>query len=542
MNIFECNTKEDLKTKLDDVDKFLEEEDRNYNRRKWLGWITSASCHVLLLLIFMTVVYVSVEEKIDNPPVKIVLIPQPIQDNKINEKKIIQLIENTVITEVDEVVTDKIADIAISNIELPDDIPSTEDLISETDGQKGRTEAISSIEEGGTGIFQIIGSGGPPSGMYGNRTKSGKKKASKQLGPYGASTLSAVDLGLRWLNKHQSVDGSWNAINYYLNCVDGLKCEPGGGGSGDVNVAMTGYSLLCYLGVGYDHKTVNKYRKQVANGINYLIRIQKPDGSLGDRNYEHAVAAMALFEAYGMTNDISLVDPCKKALKVLLDRQASSVNKESSYKNGLGWDYVAANSSRTDFSVSGWCVMSLKSAYSSGFDVKNSMKDFDLHIKSTWEASNPNWNNITPYDKTVFPYSIDPSNLKVSGSHLSFIGGLCSVFLGHKSGDIMLDTLTNDVKSRWLDNKAYRSNLYALYYSSLLSFQTQTTWKDWRNEYVPYLIDNQLKTENCYNGTWKFDGQSFHGSDTSQVLKHTYALLALEVAYRYAIVSNIKPR
>jgi hypothetical protein len=168
------------------------------------------------------------------------------------------------------------------------------------------------------------------------------------------------------------------------------------------------------------------------------------------------------------------------------------------------------------------------------------MKDFDKLLITTWQSANSNWKNISPYDKSIFPYTINTTTSKTEKDHLSFVGGLCAVFLGHKSGDTMLDSMANDVKARWLDTKAYKHNMYALYYSSLLAFQTQITWKDWRDEYVPYLVNSQINSEDCTNGTWKFESQSFHGSNTSQVLRHTYALLSLEVAYRYTMIGANK--
>jgi hypothetical protein len=55
------------------------------------------------------------------------------------------------------------------------------------------------------------------------------------------------------------------------------------------------------------------------------------------------------------------------------------------------------------------------------------------------------------------------------------------------------------------------------------------------NAYVGYLNDTQYTDKDgvCLSGTWKFEKQNFHGSDSSQVLLHCYALLAQEVVVRY---------
>ncbi len=46
--------------------------------------------------------------------------------------------------------------------------------------------------------------------------------------------------------------------------------------------------------------------------------------------YEHGIATLALTEAYQMSNDSSLKDPCQAAINFIVDAQ---------YKRDGGWDY-----------------------------------------------------------------------------------------------------------------------------------------------------------------------------------------------------------
>ena len=79
------------------------------------------------------------------------------------------------------------------------------------------------------------------------------------------------------------------------------------------------------------------------------------------RNYEQGVT-MALAEAYAMSEDSRLRAPLQKALQVLQDRQAPSG----------GWNYTSANEGRHDSSVTGWCLMALKSAKAADMPVGDS--------------------------------------------------------------------------------------------------------------------------------------------------------------------------
>jgi squalene cyclase len=146
-----------------------------------------------------------------------------------------------------------------------------------------------------------------------------RQKVVRQRSPglYGESKASeeAVERGLDWLAAHQSGNGSWGLHNFHVNCKH-PRC--GDAGTVTSDPAGTGVALLPSLGAGYTHQK-GQHQKAVARALQWLVGRQGPDGTWpapGDARpmYGHAIAAIALCEAYGMTQDPRLRGPAQKAL------------------------------------------------------------------------------------------------------------------------------------------------------------------------------------------------------------------------------------
>jgi hypothetical protein len=510
---------------------YLNEESGDEYREVKAGitsWSLSMIIHFLVMLLISSLYIYQNFEK-ERPPVNLVPYEIPLQEEEEEPIDKVELEKVEIEIEVETEITKE--EVKLPELEELDEIDETEDdeLLEDV---KGREDAVSEVEQAGQAAFMNpIGVGGPGSGAFGREKGGDKRKLAKSYGPNARRAQSAIDRALKWLVRHQSADGRWDSDNYWLNCQLDRKCEPGQEREG-ADEAITGYAVLCFLGAGYDHKTPNKYRKVVVKGIEWILNNQDPNGLIGKRNYEHPVATMALCEAYAMTLDKNLKEPCEKAVRVVLDRQC----KKDEYP--YGWDYVNPNLNRVDISVSGWNVMALKAAAAGGIDVGEGLRGAKQFVSEAWKAANPNWETIDPYGKSVFPYTWNVNTNEAKKNHLSFVGTLCSVFLGKEKDDIMLESMMNDVNSRWFDSGAYKNNSYCLYYSSLSSFQTggkhwTDKWGHPQRGYVPWLIETMITDASCHDGTWLHNKESWHGSETSHVLIHTYKLLALEVAIRY---------
>lgn len=527
-----ATSKEDIKQAFDEIEDYVDGEDDSLSERrksKVIGWAISGMTHALFVLIFSFVVYAQMEEKVEHQPIRIAMMdpPKPIDDVKKRE-----LIEVNKQVEID---VDKPA---VDNPIVTQLEPIPEELNTESEDQKdsvakGREEAVSDVEAGGTAAFLNIGAGGQASGILGNRSGWGKIRARGQLGPHGKAADAATDAGLRWLKKHQSPNGSWDAVNYVKNCTEDVKCEPGNLQAGDTNVALTSLSVLCFISSGYDHKTPNKYSKVVTKGLEYLLSVQKKDGTFGERNYEHSIALMAIAETYAMTSDPILRVPAQNAVNVLLSRQSTDGTNNTAY-NKLAWDYLVPNPGRNDTSASGWCALSLKSALAAGLQVKDGLDGVKKWVELSWKSANPDWKKLDPYGKSVFPYTYNGISDKVEKDHLSAVGSLCAIFTGAHSGNIMLETMMNDAKERWIDSGNFKNNDYMVYYLSLSMFQMgKDKWDAFLNKVVPYIIEKQRVSTDCFDGSWDYSHQQYHGHATGRVLSTCFNVLSLEVAYRY---------
>jgi hypothetical protein len=525
-----------------------EGEDEQKKPAGWAGWLISGTFHVLLLAVLTTVYWVIKNVDEDKVPLRSVKLdpPQQKQERQKPDRTIVAKLEleNPVESEVPN---------PHSEVELPTvEVSTTEDEL-DTDQRKGREEAVADSEMGSQAFFAAIGAGGGASGLFGNRTGGNRHRSvSREGGSRGSE--NGVEAALRWFKKHQSPNGQWDAVRYPINCTEDQKCEPGAVNHGTVdgaNVAMTGYAVLCYLGAGYDHLSPNHYRMVVKKGLDYLVSVQKADGYLGDRNYENAVGTTALAEAYAMTSDPALKEPAQKAVNSILahQNQADGGAKDEGYGNGLGWDYTGP-SMRNDSSVSGWNVMALKSALAGGLNVGHGLDGSKRWLDTVWKTQNPDWSKLDPYTgESRFPYTYatDSKQTMISPApawdhDMECVGAVCAVFLGHRAGDAMLETLSNYIVAHQLPN-GYPTNTYYLYYNTIAMFQVGgEKWQKWNHAVRDMLVNAQRKGDGCFDGSWNPQGTMFPGNEVGRVLSTAYCCLCLEVYYRDLRVSEEKAK
>src|SRR5206468_6967932 len=92
------------------------------------------------------------------------------------------------------------------------------------------------------------------------------------------------------------------------------------------------FALLPFLAAGHVHKTppnsmkaVSRYHETVGAGLKWLVGRQATQGNekgyFGGDTYTHALATMALCEAYALSGDPKLKGPAQMAVDYLLRTQ-----------------------------------------------------------------------------------------------------------------------------------------------------------------------------------------------------------------------------
>jgi len=313
----------------------------------------------------------------------------------------------------------------------------------------------------------------------------------------GKETEKAVEMALAWLAVRQEADGRWSSRH--------------NGGGEDHDIGVTGLATLAFLGAGYTD-TGGPYTKQVTASLGWLMKSQQEGGQFGSgtaffHGYYHAIATLALAEAYGMTRKQEYGSAAQKAVDYAVDAHQAP---------GSGWRYKARQA--PDTSVTGWFVMALRSASLAGLRVKEeSLRGADKWLDRTFHK-----------DGWYHYQNASPGNYR-----LTAVGAYSRLLLGHKpeercvsaSADILLKNPPNAGKGR---------DYYYWYCGTLLMFQMGSRsdyWTVWNNGLRATLLSQQ-QTTGKHAGTWDFNNSAY-GNRAGRVYSTAMSTMCLEIYYRY---------
>ncbi|MFN0137365.1 MAG: hypothetical protein ACKVS9_14775 [Phycisphaerae bacterium] len=341
-----------------------------------------------------------------------------------------------------------------------------------------------------------------PADTYAHRAPE-KRTAQLQRGGGNPETEAAVNRALAWLAKHQSADGRWDADGYDAGCD---ACA--GQSRFPVDHALTGLSLLCFLGAGHTHTADGPYRDNVQRGIRFLVSQQSSDGDLrrGETIYSHGIAAIALSEAYGMTADPTLADPVRRAIAFIVAAQDPRTG---------GWRYEPGEDG--DTSVMGWQVMALKSAELAGVPIPSEtyqrvgawlkrVESPELYGAYCYRPGEPPTQAMTGealFVREMLRIGGDPRQAAAS---VEFIGSF---------------------PPRWGPD----ASTYGWYYCTLALYHQQgEPWQRWNRVLQQTLLSRQVRDGNAA-GSWPVEG--LWADVGGRVYQTAICTLMLETYYRY---------
>jgi len=373
-----------------------------------------------------------------------------------------------------------------------------------------------------------IGIGGGAGGAFPGRGGNQKLRA---VG-WSKTSRRVVMGGLEWLKHHQDPDGYWDCDGFMAQCK---LNQCGGPGNAMYDPGVSGLALLAFLGAGETHKHGN-YKKTVGKGLKYLKQVQDPEGCFGPRTtnhftYNHAIGALAMVEAYGLTASPLF----KRSAQAAIDFIHKSQNPY------LAWRY-GVRPQDNDTSVTGWMIMALKSAKISGLRVDQAA--FDGTLAWIEKATEPEYGRVGYTSRGTGPAR--PQNLMDKfpadkSESLTAVGILARIFIGEdprrsdiiqKGTDLCLQTLPI-----W-DEQSGAIDMYYWYYGTLAMFQVGgSAWKPWMTSMEEAIINSQ-RQENDEKGSW--DPVGPWGTEGGRVYSTALMTMCMEIYYRYPRVFGTK--
>jgi hypothetical protein len=252
----------------------------------------------------------------------------------------------------------------------------------------------------------------------------------------------------------------------------------------------------------------------VEKGLDFLLGQQKPDGDLRGQSrvvgiYCHAMATLAICEAYALTGDERLRDSAERAIGFLARGRAL---------DGMSWRYAPA-APIGDTSILGWIVMGLKSAKESGMPIPDELSLRRGTLLWLDKVASGPANGLASYQPA------DPVTPTMTAE-----AWVCRQFLGVGGpGPASTEAAESLLRN---DSDRGATNFYYWYYATLALYQHGgEPWSRWNAKVRDRIVGLQCGSGH-QAGSWAPDA-SLYGSKGGRIYCTTLAALTLEVYYRY---------
>jgi hypothetical protein len=355
-------------------------------------------------------------------------------------------------------------------------------------------------------------------------TRAARIRGDERGGGKGApspQTEETIEMGLAFLARHQMPDGGWSLQGYPETAQ--LATDTG----------ATALALLAFQGAGYSHRE-HQYKDAVAGGLEFLIRSQKENGDLyvpldtTSSNsvwlYSHSLAALALCEAYGMTQDPQLKEPAQRALNFIVAAQ---------HKERGGWRYSPGVGA--DTSVTGWMIMALKSGELAGLDVpQETFAGVNRWLDRAQQS--PSQPHLYRYNPDA-PNTPEQAHGRAASKTMTSVGLLMRLYTGWRRDNPNMARgaayLRENLPAIGTPRQPLRDTYYWYYSTQVMNHMGGEHWRAWNAQLHPLLVNSQLRS-GPLAGSWDPRGPvpDRWGLMGGRLYVTTLNLLSLEVQYR----------
>jgi hypothetical protein len=286
----------------------------------------------------------------------------------------------------------------------------------------------------------------------------------------------------------------------------------------------TALALLPFLAAGQTHDSRGLFKASVYKGLNYLFQHQQPDGSLaGKLMYAESLATITLCEAYGMSGDKGLGHAAQAAVRFI----------ESAQHAQGGWRYSPGDEG--DTSVTGWCVMALKSARMAGLSVTPAVFDnAKKFLRSVARGKSQGLYAYMPGDGAGNPAG--------PNRNMTAVAMLVQQYLGRTRDDpMMVEGVTYLLHN--LPDAKFRDFYYWYYTTQVLHNVQGPDWDSWNRKMRRILIESQIREDCCAAGSWDpiAPAKVPFAEQGGRLFITSLAALTLEVYYRYLPLYKLDP-
>jgi hypothetical protein len=335
-------------------------------------------------------------------------------------------------------------------------------------------------------------------------------------------TEEAIERGLAFLARYQLPDGGWSLQGFPEDAQ--LATD----------TAATALAVLAFQGAGFNHRE-HHYKDVVRGGLDFLVKSQKENGDLfvpldDDSNrsvwlYSHSLAALALCEAYGMTQDPELKAPAQKALDFIIASQ---------HPDRGGWRYSPGVGS--DTSVTGWMMMALKSGELAGLSVPPATYEkIERWLDDSRQSPRePHLFRYNPYA----PDTAEQRHGRAASKTMTAVGLLMRLYTGWRRDNANLaagaDFLQQNLPAIGTPRDPQRDTYYWYYGTQVMFHMGGEHWRAWNSRLHPLLTGTQLRA-GPLAGSWDPKGPvpDRWGPHGGRLYVTTLNLLSLEVYYRH---------